>query len=159
MFLPCNHSFGVEFLDELFGMHDVYRMSMTGKIEAVAISPTRQAHTRKICCPTCQHPCQSVKRYALLHKLSTFEQDVDRMYAKSSRKLHIFMGDMERMKLELDLSFDTAASELKPGPLTGRKNADVVRARTNASSALEASITGFRGRPTPYIIKRIVDID
>lgn len=157
IFLPCGHKFDVPYLDKLFGMHNVYKIGETGRIEALATSPVQQTQACDVSCPDCQKPVgTSIKRYAQLHNLSTFEQDVDLIYANLNKNIHRFMGDMERKIMDLDCSFDAASSELIPGPLTGKKNEDLIRTRINATSALEIEIASFTGRFSSFVVKALL---
>lgn len=56
------------------------------------------------------------------------------------------MENMYKTKTELDKNFDTNSMALRPGPLTGRKNEEIVRNRGNALVGLEQQIVRFRGK-------------
>lgn len=59
------------------------------------------------------------------------------IYAKFRGKLIVFMEQMYDAKSELDKTFGTFSRVLRPVPLPGRRNEEVVRNRGNALAELQ----------------------
>ena len=144
MFLPCGHHFVLEYLDRYLGLTNVYRLDTTGNIENIACDTLRQVKKMSSACPTCGQSCNKVRRYALHHQLVALEGNIDRMHTKLSRKMNMFMEQLYDAKTRLDLSFNDFRERLKPGPLAGRSNADLVRHRGNTLVETESRITNFK---------------
>ena len=162
MFLPCGHYFDVEFLDNHVGITKLYHLDSTGHIEKAdlatfeKISPKQLSHIA-VSCPLCDYDCKDVRRYALFHQLSTLEGSLDRLYSKFCRKLHIFMENIYDIKSELDKTFDNFTSTLRPGPLAGRRNEELIRHRGNAIGEVQHKISHFKGRVLSAICEVFTD--
>lgn len=145
MFLACGHQFDLETLDDCFDITKLYQVDGTGRIAKVNLAAMEQLAVMKLACPSCGQDCKDLRRYALSHQLSVLEGTIDRMCAKFDRKLNNMLHLMYKTKAELDKSFGAFAKALRPGPLTGRTNQDLVISRGNAMVELQSSISGFRG--------------
>ena len=143
MFLPCGHHFELAYLDQYFDLTSIYLVDTTGNIQKVASDTLSQVKTLNLACPTCGESCKDVRRYALHHQLIALKENVDRMHTKFSRKINMFMEQLYRAKTGLDQNFNDFCERLRPGPLAGRANADLVRHRGNASAEIESRITDF----------------
>lgn len=144
MFLPCGHHFELEYLDRYLDLSEVYLLNTTGSIQTVASDALKRAKGIDLACPTCEESCKNVRRYALCHQLVALEGNIDRMHAKFSRKMEMFMEQLYGGKTSLDKSFDDFSKRLRPGPLAGRSNADLVRHRGNTLAEIQSRITGFK---------------
>ena len=144
MFLKCGHHFELEKLDKLFGVANIYRLDATGNIQGVACRTLGQVKNLTSSCPTCGESCKNVRRYALHHQLLALEGNIDRMHSKLSRKLNMFMGQLYDAKTGLTKSFNDFHERLRPGPLAGRSNADLVRQRGNTLAEVQSSIVNFK---------------
>ena len=144
MFLPCGHYFELEYLDKYFGLTAVYHLDMTGKIQKVASNALSRIKSMSPACPTCGESCTNFRRYALLHQLVALRGNVDRMHAKFSRKMNMFMEQLYNAKTSLDKSFDDFRERLRSGPLTGRNNENMIRQRGNNLAELQSRITNFK---------------
>ena len=144
MFLPCGHHFELEYLDNHFSLTDVYHLDTTGKIQKVTSNALSQIKSLSPACPTCGESCTNVRRYALLHQLAALKGNVDRMHAKFSRKMNMFMEQLYNAKIGLDESFDDFQKRLRSGPLTGRSNENMIRQRGNILAEVQSRITKFK---------------
>ena len=144
MFLPCGHHFELEYLDRHFDLNSVYVLDTTGNIQKVASDALSQVKSTDLACPTCGESCKSVRRYALRYQLVALEENVDRMHAKFSRKMNMFMEQLYGAKISLDKTFNDFQKRLRPGPLAGRSNADLVRYRGNTLGDIESRILDFK---------------
>ena len=144
MFLPCGHHFELAFLDSHFGLANVYRLDATGSIQKVSCDKLPQAKRMVLTCPICRESCSNVRRYALHHQLIALKGNIDRMHTKLSRKMNWVMERLFQAKTRLDQSFNEFRDGLKPGPLTGRSNADLVRHRGNTLAEIQSQITDFK---------------
>jgi len=149
MFLPCGHSFDLKLLDDHVGISILYDLSSTGRILKARAASARDRADVKTYCPTCGIQFKQLTRYRLCDQLSALEGNIDRMYAKFSKKLNTFMEQMYSRKVELDQSFDAWSKTLRPSPLSGRTNEGLVRHRGNALAEVQESITDFRGKTAP----------
>lgn len=143
MFLPCGHHFELEYLDSHFGVANIYGLDTTGNIQKVACNTLGQVKNMSSACPTCGRSYQNVRRYALHHQLLSLKENIDLMHMKLSRKMHIFMGRLYDAKNRLDESFNDFRERLRPGPLAGRNNSDLVRHRGNALAEIQSNIADF----------------
>ena len=146
MFLPCGHHFDLEFLDKHMTITELYDLDSTGHIGRVRLAHREEVFSMDISCPLCGYDCKDIRRYALSHQMSALEGNIDRIYAKFCRKLNMFMEQMYDAKSELDKTFGAFNRVLRPGPLSGRRNEEVVRNRGNALAELQRNITDFRGK-------------
>lgn len=146
MFLPCGHHFELEYLDRHFGVASIYGLDNTGNIQKVACDTLGQVKNMSSACPTCGTSCQDVRRYALHHQLLSLKENIDLMHRKLSRKMHIFMERLYDAKTRLDESFNDFCERLKPGPLAGRNNSDLVRHRGNTLAEIQTNIVDFADR-------------
>lgn len=144
MFLPCGHHFELEYLDRQLSLTNIYRLDSTGNIQGVSCDTLGQLKNMISTCPTCGESCNKVRRYALHHQLLALKENIDRMHAKLSRKMNMFMEKSYVAKTGLDKSFNDFRERLRPGPLTGRNNADLVRHRGNTLADTQSSITDFK---------------
>ena len=144
MFLPCGHHFELEYLDRYLGLTNVYLLDTTGNIQKIACDTLDQVKKMISACPTCGKSCKNVRRYALHHHLVALEENIDRMHTKFSRKMNMFMENLYDGKISLDKSFNDFRERLRPGPLAGRSNADLVRHRGNRLAEIQSSITDFK---------------
>lgn len=144
IFLPCGHHFEVEFLDRHLGLTNIYRLDTSGNIEKVDCDTKGQVTNMVSACPTCGKGCKKVRRYALHHQLLAFKGNIDRMHTKLSRKMNMFMEQLYDGKIKLDKTFNDFRERLRPGPLAGRSNADLVRYRGNTLEEIQSSIRDFK---------------
>ena len=144
MFLPCGHHFELEYLDRHFGLANVYCLDATGNIQKVACNSLGQAKNMISACPTCGESCKNVRRYALHHQLVSLQGNIDRMHTKLSRKMNMFMEQLYDAKKTLDESFDDFRERLRPGPLAGRSNTDLLHRRGNTLAGVQSSIMDFK---------------
>ena len=145
MFLACGHQFDLQTLDNYLDITKLYQVDGTGRITKVNLAPMEQLAVMNLACPSCGQDCKDLRRYALSHQLSGLEGTIDRMCATLGRKLNNMLHWMYKTKAELDRSFEAFAKALRPGPLTGRTNQDLVISRGNAMVEVQSSISSFRG--------------
>ena len=145
MFLACGHHFDLQILDKILDIAKLYQVDATGRITKVKLAPMEQLASINLSCPSCGQDCKDLRRYALSHQLSVLESNIDQMCAKFASKLNAMLHSMYKTKTELDRSFGTFVKALRPGPLTGRTNQDLVTTRGNAMAEVQSDITGYRG--------------
>ena len=144
MFLSCGHHFELEYLDRRFNLSSVYLLDTTGNIQKVASGSPTQVKSTELACPACGESCKNVRRYAIHHQLLALEGNIDRMHAKFNRKMNMFLEQMCGAKIGLDNSFSDFHKKLRPGPLAGRSNADLVRHRGNTLAEIQSRILDFK---------------
>ena len=144
MFLPCGHHFELDYLDRHLNVNNVYVLDTTGNIQKVASDALSQVKSTDLACPTCGESCKNIRRYALHYQLVALEGNIDRMHAKFSRKMNMFMEQLYGAKINLDKSFNDFQRRLRPGPLAGRSNADLVRHRGNTLAEIQSRILDFK---------------
>jgi len=145
MFLPCGHQSELAVLDNHVGLSSIYQMDGAGRIEKVFLRPQRQSSSIQISCPSCGSCLQDVRRYLLFNQLSTLEDHVDRMHAKFSRKMNMFLEQMCNTQYNLDDTYEAFKRGLRSGPLAGKMNEDLVRYRGNALAGIQHQILYFKG--------------
>ncbi len=146
MHLKCGHIFELETIDKHVGLGDFYEIDSTGVIKRPRIIlPKLQGLNANPCCPECGASCADVRRYAIFKELKELPDTLDRLYAKMGRKMNVFMDWMLRCKGDLQTSFEEFRKNLRPGPLTGKTNADLVRDRGNSMMEVQQNICSFRG--------------
>ena len=144
MFLPCDHYFELEFLDRHMGITKLYLLDSTGNIQKAACDTVCQLKNMVSACPTCGESCKNVRRYTLHHQLVALKGNIDRMHAKLCRKMNMFMEQLYVAKTRLDRSWDDFCERLRPGPLAGNNNANLVRDRGNSLAEIQNNITDFK---------------
>ena len=149
MFLTCGHHFELGYLDAQIGLSTVYRMDNLGRIRKVVCTSSQQAKRMNPSCPECGESCKDARRYAICEQLLALQGNIDRIYAKFNRKLNMFMNKMYEAKAGLDKSYEEFSQSLRPGPLTGRTNADIIRHRGNTLAEIQRDISQFKGKGDP----------
>ena len=146
MFLPCGHHFELEYLDKYVGVTNIYDLDKNGNIQKVVCKPLSQIKNMDPVCPTCGESCRDVRRYSLYCQLLAFNGNIDRMHSKLSRKMNMFMEQLYDARTSLDKSLTEFRERLKPGPLGGRNNADLVRSRGNTLADIQSRILDFKSQ-------------
>ena len=146
MFLPCGHHIELEYLDKHVGVTNIYDLDKSGNIQKVVCKPLSQIKNMDSVCPTCGESCRDVRRYALYHQLLALNGNIDRMHTKLSRKMNMFMEQLYNARTSLDKSLTEFRERLKPGPLGGRNNADLVRYRGNTLADIQSRILDFKSQ-------------
>ena len=144
MFLPCGHHFELEYLDKHLGITSIYCLDTTGNIQKVARDTLDQVEKEVSACPTCRESCKKVRRYALHYQLVALKGNMERIHSKFGKKMNMFRGQLDDAKIRLDKSFDDFSDKIRPGPLAGRSNADLVRHRGNTLAEIQSNITRFK---------------
>lgn len=145
MALRCGHTFEVQYLDQYFDIALIYQITGTGCIQKIHLSSIQQLPVVQKGCPECGEACDDIKRYAIHGQLLKFEETIDRMCAKLSRKLHTASGDVYHKKAMLEQTSRDYLIQLRAGPLVGRWNEDLTRNRGNLLAEVQQTIVGFRG--------------
>ena len=146
MFLRCGHHFELEYLDKYFGVTNIYDLDKSGNIQKVVCKPLSQVKNMVSVCPTCGESCRDVRRYALYYQLLALNGNIDRMHTKLSRKMNMFMEQLYDARTSLDKSLTDFRGRLKPGPLGGRNNADLVRYRGNTLADIQSRLLDFKNQ-------------
>ena len=146
MFLPCGHTVDLETMDNHVGIANFYELDDTGQIRKANLTSVQALLSVKAACPTCGADCKRIRRYALAAKLLALEGYINPLLSKFSLKLNSFMEQMYSVKLELDRTFSAFSMTLKPSPLSGRTNEELVHGRTTVLAGLQKSIAGFRSK-------------
>ena len=149
MFLHCGHIFELETLDKHVGIDLLYQMDNDGQILSPRPKNIQDLAPMKLHCPTCNASCSDVRRYALHAQLNALENNIDRMYAKFSRKLNMFCEMVYRIKMELNWSFQSFCNALRSDPLSGGRNEKLVDSRSNALLIIQNGIKDFNGEKRP----------
>jgi len=144
LFLSCGHSFDVQALDDYVGMGKIFEMNDAGIIERPRFGITENV-TMIPRCPVCNKPCKDIRRYALMSHLRDLPENIDRLFKKLGRKMYGYMEQVLELKEELQLEFPDFQKSLKPGPLAGKKNENLVRVRVSKLNALQQQISKYRG--------------
>lgn len=148
MFLSCGHSFDLDILDNHVGISNLYEIDGDGRIRRPSVALTEVLTKSKVSCPMCGSLSPQVRRYALHAQILAFQDNIDRLYANFSRKFHTFSIEMWKVKHEMDCTYEASSKALKPGPLSGRSNQELVHKRGNKLNWLQKQITEFNGRLT-----------
>ena len=156
MSLPCGHAFGLGILDSHVGISNLFDLDSTGVIQKARADSSQVLTNIKTLCPECGADFGQLRRYLFASKLSDLEGNLDRLYAKFSRKLYIFMDKMYTTKAELDQTFSTFCKTLKPSPLSGRTNEQLVRARGSVLDGVLSDLTRFKGISIPKLKDRLL---
>lgn len=155
MFLSCGHIFDVGEMDAHVGLKNIYQFDSKGTIERPQfISSKLDELNINAYCPDCSKPCDDLRRYAFVKQLRNMSDTVDRLYAKMGRKMELFMNDIVRVKEHLQLSADIFRKKLKPSPLSGKTNEQLVKDRGNAIMDVQNKITRFRGMFTYKVTEK-----
>ena len=157
MFLSCGHVFDVDEMDTHVGLKNIYRFDSNGNIERPhLISSNLQELNINACCPECGKPCDNLRRYAFIRQLLNMPDTIDRLYAKMGRKMEMFMDGLVRVKEDLRLSADIFQKRLKPSPLAGKTNEQLVKDRGNAIMEVQHKVTRFRGKVIHKVTKKVL---
>ena len=147
IYLACGHQFNVQALDEYVDLCSIFSMDCNGRIIRVRVQKSIH-EMKKPSCPSCGKGLEDVQRYSLLTQLLKFEDNIDRVLAKFGRKMHFFMDQMHKVKINLNDTYKAFERGLRSGPLTGKMNDDLVRYRSNALAGITHNIQTFRGKAT-----------
>lgn len=140
VFLPCQHHFDVKFLDAHFGLGSLYEIDDTGSIVRLRLGVMRRTKTTTLRCPVCLRVCKGVRRYSLIEQLWTHETNVDQICGKMNSKISKLMKKMRNNELDLLDTFESFCGTLKPGPLAGRFNEQIIETRRKLVAEAESRI-------------------
>ena len=145
MFLPCGHFFDVAYLDDNFGLRNAYDMDDAGNAKGVAREKLIQVHNTSLECPTCGASCKNIRRYAIVDRMKSLKDTIDRAQANFSRRTHQVLAKCSEIGSELRNTFGNFQRGLQPGPLAARQNERMVLQRGNAPLELETLVVQLRG--------------
>lgn len=145
MGLQCGHTFGLEHLDNLFGLAKIYNIDSTGRISNVRLTSIQQLPVIDLSCPECGKACKYTRRYAILDQLANLEGNIDRTYGRFHRRYYVLLNQVYQTKTELDQTIQGYANMLRAGPLKGPENVQLTRDRGNKTNLVERAILAFRG--------------
>ena len=148
MFLRCGHSFELEYLDKRVGIENLYQLDDKGRIQKPRPRTTEDLARVQVSCPICIADCSNVRRYALHAQLNHLEDNIDRMYAKFSRKLNMWAEQIYNIRIKLDKSYEIFCKALRSGPMSGRANESLIENRGTSLLMLEGVIRDFNGKKT-----------
>ena len=146
--LPCNHKFELQFLDNYFEIARIYEIDSRGRLASTRITSIQDLPLVKNRCPICGVDCMRVRRYSAGIKFAALVDNLDCLYAISSRRLNAIMRQTFTLKARLDQSIDTWRQALKPGQLSAKSNKDLVINRESLFIEVEGSIRVFTDNVT-----------
>ena len=142
--LPCNHTLDVQVADQIGKFDLFFRISNLGVIKATSFEKLpRQAMC--LPCPTCQAPIEGLPRYSLINKAIRLPQTLDDLYYHFGRDLNQLMYRIYMAKTEYKNTRGAFRSQLGSGPLAGKANEYLVKARANMIHDLQVDIAKLRG--------------
>ena len=140
--LSCGHVLGVETLDILWGIRDLYEVDPTGTITSGGMNKLLTCgHLR---CPDCWQVVDNVERYDLANQLQELPSTLDSFYAKIAKKLSLIAGDIIRTEEFLRRTFAGFCKKLQSGPLGSRHNQRLLWDRGNAMLESQQKTVKFR---------------
>lgn len=149
MVLSCGHVFDVDQMDMHVGLKNIYHYDSNGNIERPQlISSKLQDLNINASCPDCGKSCANIRRYAFIDQLQKMPDVIDRLYAKMGRKMEMYIDGINRVKEELRSSTETFKENLKPSPLSGKTNEQLVKDRGNKIMDVQQTIVKFKGMYT-----------
>ena len=145
MILHCGHTFDLEDLDDHVGLSDFHDLDVKGHILSTNVLPEKARVSIRTYCPVCRKSITNIRRYALIIKLSVLNETFDRICAGLSQQLSVFMEQVYTIKTQYEQSYNTFQQTLKPSPLSGKTNEDLVNKRRMILARVENSIENFKG--------------
>ena len=139
--LPCGHNFNVRDLDILYDLIGLYRITAAGVVLSGEVMRPPPETPR---CLRCDSSIDGVKRYAVINQVRALPDTIDRMYAKFGRKLDTFVSQTFLTEDLLSTTFESFCKKLRPGPLAGKHNQNLVYERGNSMADVQLRITNFR---------------
>ncbi|KAL8943406.1 MAG: hypothetical protein Q9211_000995 [Gyalolechia sp. 1 TL-2023] len=121
----------------------VLELSESGKITDLKGSMAETC-TNLPQCPQCGAPCDDVRRYRHLRQFRVASNTIDRLYNMFGRKMKTFAEKIQGASKELDIGFKLFCKHVEPGPLAGRTNTALVKARMLYIMPTQTMITRFR---------------
>lgn len=144
LFLSCGHRFSVKALDDYVSIGKIFEISDTGVIlrPRFDIVPDK---AKALLCPVCSVPFNDVRRYASISQVRDLEENIDRLFKKLGRKMYGYMEQILEIKVQLQSEFPSFQNSLKPGPLAGKRNENLIRVRGSKLNGVQQQITRYRG--------------
>ena len=141
IWLPCQHVFDIEYLDNLCGIGALYVLKngvpVSGKVSRIPQTNLK--------CPMCQASFSDVKRYALIKQLPFVQDTIERLYSKAGRKSDMFQMEVFRVEKVLRTGFARFCENITLlNPLDGKQDMRRVWERTEALMPEQSRITNFR---------------
>ena len=144
IWLPCQHSFEIEYLDGLYEMDSLYAIRdgipISEKVRKIPENVTLE-------CPECHKPFTNVKRYSLVERLPLLQENIEGLYAKAGRKMNNFQIEIFRVENVLRIGFHGFRKYLLTmglNPLHGKRDMTRIWERTEAIMPEQRKITNFR---------------
>ncbi|KAL8658342.1 MAG: hypothetical protein Q9226_001086 [Calogaya cf. arnoldii] len=143
IFLSCGHNFNVADLDAQLGLGKIFDISTSGEILAV------KSRMAEVCkkppeCPQCHAPCGSVTRYRHFGQFQLAPETLERLYTKFGRKMRTFARNVQYYRKNLQQGFEWFRDNFEPGPLTGKANSTMIKARMLFIVPVETAIVRYR---------------
>ena len=144
IFLPCGHNFDVADLDAQSELGNIFDIGTFG--EVLAMQHTVMGGCKKTPqCPNCGAACDSVPRYRQFGQFRVAPDTIERLYKMLGRKMRMFARNIQDYRKNLEKGFEWFCDNFEPGPLTGRANTAVIKARLLYIIPLETAIGRYRG--------------
>ncbi|KAL8853505.1 MAG: hypothetical protein Q9221_001664 [Calogaya cf. arnoldii] len=143
IFLPCGHDFNVADLDAQFGLGKIFDISTSGEILAIK-SGVAEVCKKTPECPQCHAPCGSVTRYRHFGQFQLAPETLERLYKKFGRKMRTFARNVQDYRKKLQQGFEWFRDNFEPGPLTGKANSAMIKARMLFIVPVETAIARYR---------------
>ncbi|KAL8724644.1 MAG: hypothetical protein Q9166_007834 [cf. Caloplaca sp. 2 TL-2023] len=111
---------------------------------AATISTLQNSTFSSGLCPECGALCDSVPRYRHVRQFQLAPDTLERLCKMFGRKMHIFAENIRDYRKNLQKGLKWFYDNFEPGPLTGKANAAMIKARMLFIIPVETAITRFR---------------
>ena len=143
--LPCSHTYDVQAMDEILSFTSLFNIKADGVIESSRLHEVSRKATL-LQCPTCQTQVDGIRRYSSIDKTLDLRRTLADIYFHFGHDLNRLMHRVYMAKSDLKSTRQTFRNQLGSGPLSGRANEYLVKARTNMIHCIQADIASFRGK-------------
>lgn len=135
---PCGDLLDIKDLDARL-LNKIYKISIMGTIEGFKRDPELD----DLRCPVCDHDILGNRRYAIVHELFHFNDNVDRLIHEIGTKLNVCAGKIYYARKQLEDKFNELRLSIRPNPLAGRSNKRLILERSQKLNEVQRHITNF----------------
>ena len=142
--LPCSHAFDVKELDDSLHLKSLFHIEPDGVVGPTPLDGFSD-NAKLTQCPKCDAQFDGVRRYSSINRQMHLMKTLDDLYFHFGRDLNRLMWRIYTAKSDFKSSRQAFRDQLRSGPLAGRANEYIVKARTNMIHEIQFDIAKLRG--------------
>ncbi|KAL8792460.1 MAG: hypothetical protein Q9195_004916 [Heterodermia aff. obscurata] len=137
------HTYDVQAMDELSSIKSLFNIKPDGVIEFSSVQEVSREATL-LQCPTCRTHVDGIRRYSSINKTLDLHRTLADIYFHFGHDLNRLMHRVFLAKSDFKSTRKAFRNQLRSGPLSGKANEYLIKARANMIHGIQADIAFFR---------------